>query len=196
MAERTARLYSQAPPRELLSDLGDRLGAAGLSLQHPESGKVFRISDEGDQLATTEEDLRAHLADLGDVSFSWWISADHDLYCRIRKCDKAAVVELGLEGCTAGELSVFQKLLRNWAASEANAGRLLGFVYDRDGVSEDCDWDQFFLESVPLEIACKSADLLSSLLPVENSDYSRLPSPDRGIPITERDGFILAARSE
>ena len=193
MAQRTARLYSSTDPIDLLSELSERLHAIGVNLQHPTSGKAFRISDEGDQLSTTEGELREFLSDLGDASFSWWISADHDLYCRIRKCDETAVAELGLEGCTAEELKTLQELLRSWAASQAASGRLVGFVYDRDGISVDCDWDQVFLEGVPLELACRSTEF-TGLLAEAPSRPSHLRSPDGDIPITELHGFILAVR--
>jgi hypothetical protein len=143
MAERKALIYETRGSVDVLESLCRTLGKVGLHLERPGSGHVMVLDREGEQCESSEGGLRRCLSAGGDVSFQWWFEWDHDVYCRVRREECVDVVELGMEGCSENELRVIGEALCERFVSGGVMS--VGLVFDPCGLSEDYDWDLFFL---------------------------------------------------
>lgn len=145
MAERTAFVYGNVLPRFPLESLEKTLRLAGLSITHPSTHLVALLDDYGDRFSLSMNDFRMLLDQNRCASFQWWLAHDHDVYCRIREVERFSVVELGMEGCCPGEIqSILGALKSQLGLSSENS---VGLVFDSQGVTEDYDWDRFFVHA-------------------------------------------------
>ncbi|AUX25661.1 hypothetical protein SOCEGT47_062100 [Sorangium cellulosum] len=125
------------------------MGKVGLHLERPGSAHVMVLDREGEQFESSECDLRRCLSAGVDVSFQWWFEEDHSVYCRVRREECVDVVELGMEGCSEDELRVIGEALCERFVSGGSVS--VGLVFDPCGLSEDYDWDLFFLRGEVLD---------------------------------------------
>jgi hypothetical protein len=122
------------------------LEAAGLMLGHPGDGRVTAISGEPDSLGEQIEVDRATVLRRAAVdtnsefSFQYWIDADIDVFCTVRRIAADSVVQqMYLDG-----LSVAQQDFVVGAVLEqirASPGQTFGIIVDRRGGSVGEDWD-------------------------------------------------------
>ncbi|MGK3963946.1 hypothetical protein WMF38_39430 [Sorangium sp. So ce118] len=188
MAERTALLYENRSSVESLDSLCRTLGQVGLQLAHPGSGCVVMLDTEGHRIEGTLDNLRSRLSVERDVSFQWWFEEDHDLYCRIRRQSSTGVVELGMEGCCEDELDVLGKTLREYFVS--NLETSIGFVFDSQGVTEDYDWDRFFLLNESVDWSSVGF-ALPAMIGFLNSEMARVRALPESAIVVHEDGFII-----
>ncbi|RFU83260.1 hypothetical protein DY218_28780 [Streptomyces triticagri] len=135
--------WDAARARTLLTGLE----AHGLRAANPATGLITAITNGpeswGEQVPTTQDDLvtAAGLARTSEINFQLWLDADTDVFTRIRRRTGTSVVvlEFGLDGMTSTE----QDLVTEAVSSQIQQIRetTVGFVIDRNGISEDEDWD-------------------------------------------------------
>jgi hypothetical protein len=159
MLNRTSYIYLSEPQAQFdLRALRDLFGSSGISLEHPQSGQVVVLSEEGDHLARGRDWLKEALGAVPSISFLWWRNQDEDLYCRIRFVSSFSVLEFGLEGMDGDEEESVVRLLTGAFLMYVNRGVALGFVCDRSGITEDFDWDGFFFKGD--KISCELPDII------------------------------------
>ncbi|MCA1223637.1 hypothetical protein [Streptomyces sp. 8L] len=135
--------WSRADARAVLA----ALDANGVRRANPGDGRVSLITGGpdswGEQVATTACGLVEQVAFVdGEVNFQLWVSADTDVFTRVRSPEvgvATVVLEFGLDGLADGELErTAAALLRVVGSHRAGT---LGFVLDRAGTTAELDWD-------------------------------------------------------
>lgn len=161
MAERLAYLYELDTKKEYLFNLLHDLAHAGISLARPHGDQVFRIDSTGNQLQSSGSELQQQLSDERSTRFLMWMGEAQDIYCRIRAFSDVIVADFGLEGCDLAEIRRISSTIRRRFFDGQT--RSIGMVVDPVGISEDYDWDHFFLEGQMIDIGNKAADLPAML---------------------------------
>ncbi|GDY33988.1 hypothetical protein [Gandjariella thermophila] len=122
------------------------LEAAGLSLAHPQTGRITAISSEedtlGEQIDVDRATLLQHAAVEADATFSfqYWIGQDIDVFCTIERLAPDRVVQrLYLDGLTVDQ----QRFIVGAVVDQirASARSTCGLVIDQTGGSDSEDWD-------------------------------------------------------
>ena len=171
MAERNALIYGRAWPMFPLVSLEETLRLAGLSIVHPPTQLVMALDSQGDQFSLSPDDLRHAVSQGNCVSFQWWFTDEHDVYCRIRGVGSVSVVELGMEGCGLAELRSIRSALEGRFGSSDESS--VGLVFDPQGVTEDYEWDRFFVHGEQLDAAAFSRGF-PEVLGVKSCDFERV----------------------
>jgi hypothetical protein len=122
----------------------------GLHIRNPSDGRVVAVSNEwesmGEPIVTDEHSLvdRLALNNRSEQSFNYWVEADVNVYCRVRRVASELVVqEYALDGLMPAQQDfVVRAIISIFLQRLATA---VGLVVDRTGVSEDTDWDQVIL---------------------------------------------------
>ncbi|MFE8604557.1 hypothetical protein [Archangium violaceum] len=189
MSERIALLYEVGSSGTLIDSMAEVLARAGLSLAHPESGQAVVLDQEGEQSLASAAELRRLLEETGTVRFQWWFAKDHDVYCRVRREGDLHVIELGLEGSNATERALVGEVLqeRFKAGNEAS----VGLVLDPEGVTEDYDWDRFFISREILDWS--AVDLgFPDVLGVQRQDWDRLRNLPDHVRVVRVGSLVMA----
>ena len=151
MAERTLILVLTATPGEALHLLKSTLATQGLQLATYDEGKVYRLNSTGDQVSSSESEIRHILQTEGTASFQWWLDVNHDLYCHIHKSPQMTQIELGMEGADSREIDALRASFMQLWNDDTEAGMVRAFLFDPEGISEDVDWERFLCQSEPPE---------------------------------------------
>lgn len=190
MAERNALVYGRAAPRFSFGSLEGMLRSVGLSITHPSTHLVMVLDDQGDRAALSLDAFRDLLHQSHGASFQWWLADDHDVYCRIREVGDVCVVELGMEGCNPAEIQRIRDAL------EAQIGLSneisIGLVFDPQGVTEDYEWDRFFVHGDRL---CAS-DLphgFPDVLGVELSAFGRITCLPSNVSVVSKGNWVICS---
>jgi hypothetical protein len=146
MATRLAFVYDRVQDDFDLGVICAILKPLGLTLEHPTQRTVLALSDEGDQIPINREQLEAQIRRGLDTSFQFWFAADHDLYARIETQGDVRIIEFGLEGTAEAERNALREILVSDFYNRAG----LGLVFDPEGVTEEYDWDRFFVRGETL----------------------------------------------
>ncbi|APR80435.1 Hypothetical protein A7982_05782 [Minicystis rosea] len=189
MAERSIFLYEVREGADWLGSLERDLGRAGLHLKPPGSDLVTPYDDEGERLSMSEEELRRWVDAGHDARFSFWFAADHDVYCRIRESDGVTVIALGMDGCSRAEMESLRAAMEHRFLSRRTTSA--GFVFDPDGVTEDYDWDRFFLAKERLDL---SVENLPEALGVTRAELGRLVAVPAAAEVVD-DGALVVIRA-
>ncbi|MBV9026656.1 MAG: hypothetical protein JO362_23305 [Streptomycetaceae bacterium] len=120
--------------------------AAGLRLANPETGRPAVLTNGpdswGEQVFVKESELLDLVAEPpgGDITFQFWLNPETDVLSRVRMLDEGGVVqEFDLDGLSLVERE--QALVALVRILETDIADCWGFVIDREGVSQDLDWD-------------------------------------------------------
>ncbi|WP_176973850.1 hypothetical protein [Myxococcus xanthus] len=188
MSHRIAALYRFGASELVVSELRNVLHCAGASLVHPQHGYIFVLDAEGDQVLSTEAALFQLLHEQGEVSFQWWLDAMPSVYCRVRAIGDVIVVEFGLEGLTSRERSLIGEALLEYVRSERE--HVVAFVYDPEGVTEDCDMDAHFVRGEILD--WRRPDVgFPDVLVVRESVQFRLKNAPSNVERVSVDGLVV-----
>jgi hypothetical protein len=132
------------PPRVAARIAG--LEAARFMLEHPGNGRITAISAETESLGEQVELDRASvlreaaLNSSAEFSFQYWIDADIDVFCTMRRIGAESVVQqMYLDGLSVARQdfvvgAVFEQIM-------ASPGQNFGIIVDRRGGSVGEDWD-------------------------------------------------------
>src|SRR5947208_2079108 len=82
-------IYEIAPATERLAELVGFIGRRGLSLAHPPTGRIIRLSKTGDQITSTEQQLRDQLSKSEQLAFNFYIDSSTNVVCSIQKLDNS-----------------------------------------------------------------------------------------------------------
>lgn len=190
MAERNALIYGRAWSTFSLDSLEKTLRLAGLSMVHPSTQLVMALDNQGEQFSLSLDDLRHAIGQEHGVSFQWWFADDHDVYCRIRGVGNISVVELGMEGCDLTELRGVRNALEGQFGQSDESS--MGLVFDPQGVTEDYEWDRFFVRGEQLDTAAFSRGF-PEVLGVRSCDFARVGHLPSDVVVTARDGLVICS---
>jgi hypothetical protein len=141
--ERLSMIYSSLRGYELQSLFGI-LGSSKLLLRNPLTGLVTVLTELGDAVASSLEDIQARFAAAGQVSFLFWLDASTDIGCRLRAVPGQALIceEFNLGLLNDSERSLVLSALLKLSLARARENSLALFTFDSSGTCEDIDWDE------------------------------------------------------
>ncbi|MFF9405773.1 hypothetical protein ACF1B0_09575 [Streptomyces anandii] len=126
------------------------LEAQDLRLSNPATGLITQIASGpeswGEQVPVSRDQFLsdAALTDDGEINFQLWLSGDTDVFTRLRRLGcGVVVVEFGLDGLSLQEQAHVVRAVSR--VIHADLTRCIGFVLDRQGATEDVDWDDVVL---------------------------------------------------
>ncbi len=144
MAKRFAYLYYETGYYVEFEEWVREFQRQGISLQNPMSKLITALSEVGEQISVSKDWL-AQAQQIGNTfSFQWWLDSATDVYTRLRFLDDVVVEEYGLEGL-GEQLHPIGNILKDRFINQLENNRVMGFVIDKYGITEDFDWDQFFI---------------------------------------------------
>jgi hypothetical protein len=153
-------------------DLREALEPLGYFLVHPSSGEVIQLTMKG-SIVVDLNVLEAAVANHMEVSFQFWLAECRDLYARIRTQGELKIIEFGLEGKSEHEREQLRQALSSFFFG---CGSGIGMVYDPEGLTEDFDWDEFFIAGRSI-LALDFPDVLILAEPFEIRMAPRVPDP-------------------
>jgi len=168
-------IYENAPATERLDELLSFLKRRGLSLAHPPTGRIIRLSKIGEQITSTEQDMRAQLAKSEELAFNFYIDSDStNVVCSIHKLDNAIVREgYSLDGKTEDESKFVINILLEFFREQLQRETEIAFVADQYAeLHQTFHWDDFILgdQDEPPEWP------LALGLPADSGKTSRIPN--------------------
>jgi hypothetical protein len=189
MAQRTASLYTTTKPDEVIALIVGELQPEGFTLTPTNAELVTMVDEAGEAVVTNWKDFDARLSTGLTTSFLWRRRDALSMYTRVKHLE-ATVIDFGMEGLSASEIRGVASALRRLVLADPGS---IGMVFDPEGVTEDYDWDGFFLHQGRFD-----SDALQSAFPeavvVRKRDLSRLGRPP-GVRITALAGLILVTAS-
>lgn len=150
-----------------LRELTNSLGRIGVGLVNPTNRVITRLSDEGDQIPTTEAELTRLLSRSRTLTFQLWFRNDVDLCCSYRRLsERVCVHAYSLDG----KNQEHRHLLKLWAGDyfreSALRNNAILLVFDSSEVAAQFDWDSFVLNGGTLpDMWPDVLGLLSSSVP-------------------------------
>ena len=92
MSDRFSYLYQPADKFDLLALL-DGWASNGVLLKNPATERTTLLSQDGEQVDVSVQELVSAVSSHADFTFQLWVSADTDLCCRIRFLNDSRLVE-------------------------------------------------------------------------------------------------------
>lgn len=186
MAECFAYLYYETDYYVEFEEWVSEFQRQGLFLQNPMSKLITALSEIGTQIVVSKDRLTQAQQIGNTFSFQWWLDGATDIYTRLRFLDDAIVEEYGLEGL-GEQLHPISKILRGWFKNQLEDNGVMGFVIDKYGITEDFDWDQFFIHGE------KFSGQFPDMLCIHSKDMHRIPAVPNAMQIsTLFDHLILS----
>jgi hypothetical protein len=141
MSDRFAYFYGAAEKFNLRA-LVDDFSSKGITLANPANARITALSEDGDQIDITLDDLEIAVAKHDPLTFQFWMSGHADVCCRIRHLgDNRVVEEYSLVGLNAEERDRVLSALMERFKSKAAEGDNLFFVADLEGYTIEVNWD-------------------------------------------------------
>jgi len=141
MSDRFSYLYQPADKFDLLALL-DGWASNGVLLKNPATERTTLLSQDGEQVDVSVQELVSAVSSHADFTFQLWVSADTDLCCRIRFLnDSRLVEEYSLVGIGRRLGEIVGMLLQRFKAKADESNKLF-FVVDREGYTIEIDWDR------------------------------------------------------
>jgi hypothetical protein len=140
-------IYELAPASSRIEELVDHLAFDGFSLAEPASGRVIRLSDVGEQILSSKQDILSESRNSSVVNFNLYIAPSDNLFCSLEKLDNEVVREgYSLDGKTDEQSVRIANDLTELFCRRAANRTAFGFVIDKfAGLHRDFQWDDFFL---------------------------------------------------
>ncbi len=164
MTDRFAYLYQKQFEENDLVEVINDFNSQGIFLANPDTQLISSLSKDGEQLVVSREWLISQVNARETINFQWWLNGSIDLYCRVRFLTDLIIKEFGLDGL-GEKITFINKVLITWFRKEIPLGIARGIVIDNFGVSEEYNWDDFFIEGknfegeIPDVLGMKSSDL-------------------------------------
>ncbi|MFN7937659.1 MAG: hypothetical protein U0R19_30295 [Bryobacteraceae bacterium] len=146
----------------------------GLMLPNPGTHQITRLSAEGDQIVSSEEEIADRLAKSIETPFQWWLDDGLDVFCDFRfpQADLLChVYEVGILG--ANQLNWFVQLITDLV--KLNPVRAVGCVIEplHYGDYSEEEWLAFLLHSAPLPTLPQLLIVKPNALQVATDDLHR-----------------------
>lgn len=136
--------FAQRRSGDLLSDLSRSLRLIGARLANPGNGVITRLTDDGDQVSVSEQELADRVSKESSVTFQFWFTEGTDLRCSYRDLSNGVCVHAyGLDGLDRAEKDSVRSWAVNYFRSNALRRTALLMVIDPVGVTAGFDWDSF-----------------------------------------------------
>ena len=127
-----------------ISDLTDSLGRIGVRLVNPSNGVVTRLSEVGDQIVTTREEIADLLAGQSSLTVQFWFDAGVDLCGSYRRLPEGVCVHAySLDGKDPDQRRLLEKWTADYFRMHALRNTALLAVFDSTEVTGKFDWDSF-----------------------------------------------------
>lgn len=145
--ERLSMIYSSGYELQSLFSI---LSSSNLFLRNPLTGLVTVLTELGDAVASSLEDIQARFAAAGQVSFLFWLDASTDIGCRLRAVAGQTLLceEFNLGLLNDSECSLVRSALLKLSLARARENSLALFTFDSSGTCEDIDWDESALHGL------------------------------------------------
>lgn len=116
-----------------------------VAIEHPALKKCVLLNVDGEQVLLDIEDVyRLVGMRLGVLNLEWWLSPDVDLTSQITSIPAGGEIRnYYFSGLTVAQRDAIGKMLVEYANSCAND--TIGYILDRDGRTEEFDWDSVIL---------------------------------------------------
>lgn len=139
--ERLSMIYSSSYELQSLFSI---LSSSNLLMRNPLTGLVTVLTELGDAVASSVEDIQARFAAAGQVSFLFWLDASTDIGCRLRAVAGQTLVceEFNLGLLKDSERTLVLSALLKLSLARARKNSLVLFTFDSSGTCEDIDWDE------------------------------------------------------
>lgn len=187
MAQRTASLYSTTKPNQLVALIAGELQLEGLTLTPHNAELVALIDEAGETVGTNRRDFDARLSAGLTTRFRWRRGDALDMYTRVKRLE-LTVIDFGMEGLSPSEIRGVASALRRLVLADPGS---IGIVFDPEGVTEDYDWDEFFLHQGRFDA---EPPQFPEALVVRKQDLLRLGRPP-GVRIAALAGLVLVTAS-
>jgi hypothetical protein len=119
-------------------------------------GAIHVIDDEGNDYAKSRDNFAKEMKSRDCLPILLWNTAAECLYCRVRFVGQFRALELDMKGTEPKDREVLAGKLIETALDP----KFRGLVFDPEGVTEDYNWDDFFIGETVL-----SANVLAGRLP-------------------------------
>jgi hypothetical protein len=192
MANPVISIYREARGSDALADLERLLSAAGLHLQRPSDCAVFRVSELGNEILSTREEVLEMGQRDRPLAVKFWLDEAISAFVSIEVDDNVCCETASIDTLddthkievSKGFIERFRRL----------GGRRL-IVVDLIGQSfEFVDWRSFFLnpaEELPQEIP---SAVSPTVIGLDNARFEAIAERFRDYTLIEWDRMVLASR--
>lgn len=129
---------------EEFSRVIETLNGVGITLANPWNGTISRLTDEGDQVETSQGQIRNAIEASLAVTFQVWFSEDTDLVCSLYQLANGAFAQrYNLDGLAPKERNVVEKWAISYFTERSAVAAALLLVVDNEASTAGYDWDGF-----------------------------------------------------
>lgn len=143
--------YEVGPAEARFHELIQQFGLHNVSLAHPVTGKVQRLSPEGERILSSQQGIISELTKRGRVAFLLWLEPSACLFCSIGRLKGNVWAErYGLDGLGPTGTEVVVNCLVD--LFKQRAARTVGLAIVVDEFAElypDFHWDDFVVGDTP-----------------------------------------------
>jgi len=123
-----------------------RFAAAGIFVRNPDTKRITRLTEEGDQQEVTETELFDVAAQQAQLTFQLWFSGAADVVCSLRSLKSGLVCHTySIQGFSATERDKIVRCCIEYFKFGAGERTAVWLVVDPSGETGDIDWDQVVL---------------------------------------------------
>jgi hypothetical protein len=187
---RSAYIYHKTKAGIQLDELVDDFQRFGLTLPNPNNTRVTILSYRGEQIYVQPRWLNWLINESYDVNVQWWLNSATDLRSRIRFAEANAIEEYVMDGLTAQEQKSIHQALSLRLLKKTREEAIIGGYVDWSGVTEEFDWDTFFLGEAEFNLP------FPDLLCVPSSKLARIKTSFAGITKQEFGAHIVLQNTQ
>jgi hypothetical protein len=121
----------------------------GIQLKNEWTKNITRLSDEGDQIPVSEEELSNYFKNWDCFTFQLWFSDDTDMCCSFRRLSKEILIhEYSFDGLSSAECERAGKWAVDRFKKKSMDENIILLIVDYKGISGEYDWDGFIRTDV------------------------------------------------
>ncbi len=143
MAKPFAYIYETACGPFEFGDLIEELAAAGIKLAYSETGSLTTLSDCGEVIQASYDDISAQIRERKVVNLQFWGFDRLNWWLAFLFIDGYDIIFFDLAGLAFGETVMLSRAAMRRFYGQAKKGRAAGLVIDLKGYTEENNWDEF-----------------------------------------------------
>jgi hypothetical protein len=159
-----AFIYVHPPCAKRVEELVDHFAIDGISLAEPDTGRVIRLSGDGEQISSSREDILRECVSSPELSFNLYVGPSDNVFCSIKTLSDEVLREsYSLQAKSDAQSQLLTNSLARLFCERVERRVAFGFVVDSYAeLHRESHWDDFFLGDVnsppewPLLIGCSS----------------------------------------
>lgn len=122
----------------------ETLKRVGITLANPLHGAISQLTDEGDQVESSQTQLANSVEASSPITFQVWFSEDTDLVCSLYPLsDGVFVHKYNIDGLAPEERTVVENWAINYFTERSAVDAALLLVVDSEAATAEFDWDGF-----------------------------------------------------